>query len=311
MNNEPIFIVGSPRSGTTLLSAMLNNHKRLCCGPETQFFNKINLKKLRKHLSSDDWIENSISLLCDISLSNQSVLELFGFSNNDIFNYLSNRTASVNSVLESLCHNFALKNNKERWIEKTPNHLLHLITIRDLYPKAKIIRIIRDPRDSSISIAKLPWSHNNLYLNCKLWKKWYEISESFFENDNNNLTLKYESLVNNPKKELESICNYIDEEFSLELLDTSNSSSQIISNNEPWKKQVGKPLDRSRLYIWKNVLNNKEKSFVNAYFYSILKRFNYEVEDSTFINRFFNKLTYIIQESIKNFTNKIMKWCKN
>jgi len=45
-NSQPVFIVGSPRSGTTFLSAMLSNHSRLCCGPETQFFNKLDTEKL-------------------------------------------------------------------------------------------------------------------------------------------------------------------------------------------------------------------------------------------------------------------------
>ena len=55
MTNKPIFIVGAPRSGTTLLSAILGSHSRIACGPETQFFSKLNLPALSSAAEDSYW----------------------------------------------------------------------------------------------------------------------------------------------------------------------------------------------------------------------------------------------------------------
>lgn len=275
-DKSPIFIVGSPRSGTTLLSAFLSSHRNLSCGPETHFFSKVPINWMDKALKSDDWITEGVDILESLTLSGQRVIDLFGETRESLFSYLTDKPRNPNSLLEALCHSFAMKNNKSRWIEKTPNHILHLSQIRTLYPYAKIIRIIREPRDSAISMMKLPWTTNSFVENCYLWKYWYDKSDIFFDNDANSLTIKYEDLVLSCENTLIKICLFINENFEINMLDTSVSGKLISSAGEPWKKQVGGPLDPSRLNIWQEQLNDKQKIFSSQLFNAVLTRFDYQ-----------------------------------
>jgi hypothetical protein len=275
-NHDPIFIVGSPRSGTTLLSAMLGSHSRLYCGPETQFFNKIANRKLEDIINDDDWDRKASKILCEITLSKQLVVELFGENENSIAKYLNDKPKNKKSLLESLCRNNADKNGKARWIEKTPNHILHLAEIRSMYPESKIIRIMRDPRDSAKSMIYLPWTTESFIENSYLWKKWYDESEEFLNTDNQSLTVKFEDLLCESKNVLTKICNFIGEDFEEGMTDTMASAKLVISKGEPWKNQVGQSLDTKRVATWKTKLNQEEISFSDRFFKKVLNIYEYE-----------------------------------
>jgi hypothetical protein len=278
MNNEnsPIFIVGSPRSGSTLLSAMLSNHSRLSCGPETQFFNKLSTEQIKSVLASANWVEDSISLLNSLSLSGQAVVSLFKEDNESLRQYLTGKQPSEQVLLEALCVAFSKRNKKQRWIEKTPNHILYLPRIRKLYPTAKIVRIIRDPRDSAWSTTKLPWSTESYVENCYMWQTWYDKGQEFIDSDTNSYTVRYEDLVIDCEKTLRGLCEFLGEDFEKDMLDTSRSAQDVSSKGEPWKNQVSKPLDPSRLYIWKHNLSSRQQQFTSLIFCDVLPRHGYE-----------------------------------
>jgi len=90
-----------------------------------------------------------------LSLGDYSVRDLFRISSQEIFDYLATRQPSIAALLESLTVPLMLAQQKTRWAEKTPNHLLHLRAIRRFYPAAKIVRIVRDPRTAAFSIDLL------------------------------------------------------------------------------------------------------------------------------------------------------------
>ncbi len=276
MSNNPMFIVGAPRSGTTLLSSMLANHSRIACGPETQFFSYIKAYELRKAVKDRFWPQKAVTLLSSLELSGQMVHKLFDVSRNELLQYLSDNEPSIKTMLESLTALFARKKRKPRWAEKTPNHLLHLPEIRELYPEATIIRIIRDPRDSAISMRKLPWTSESILANCYLWDEWFQRSHGFFKNDKNSITVRYEDLIKKPEKTLQIICNHIRESFEQEMLNTAISGKDVMSPAEPWKAQVTKPLDMSRGFIWKNDLPQHLRDAASHICYTGIMEFNYE-----------------------------------
>ncbi|PZD71752.1 hypothetical protein C1752_04447 [Acaryochloris thomasi RCC1774] len=254
MKQHPIFIVGAPRSGTTLLSALLSSHSRIACGPESHFFNKLASKEIDDAIQDDNWPNKAVSLLTSTKLSGQCVYELFGLKSDDIRVYLTNRSPSLRVLLEALTVQHAHKLDKVRWAEKTPNHLLCLPLIRSTFPGSPIIRIIRDPRDSAMSMRKLPWASQSILANCYLWDAWFSSSHEFCVRDEETLTIRYEDLILSPKTVLSKICCHIGESFEENMLDTSETARIVSSPNEFWKTQVADPLDLDRLYVWKREL---------------------------------------------------------
>ncbi|EDX86781.1 Sulfotransferase domain family [Synechococcus sp. PCC 7335] len=256
MLDQPVFIVGAPRSGTTLLSAFLANHSEIACGPETHFFRRLNPNKLRSAIEEVDWPKKAVNEILSLKLSRQPVYELFELTPGEIDEYLTCRSPSITNMLESLTLQHAQKKDKKCWVEKTPNHLLHLPTIRKAFPQAFIVRIIRDPRDSAVSMRKLPWASQSVLANCYLWSEWFNQSHDFCEDDKGTLTIRYEDLVLEPEATLRKVCNHIHRTFEPSMMDTSKSAHNVITPKEPWKLQVSQPLDPSRLYAWKKNLPN-------------------------------------------------------
>ena len=250
---EPIFIVGAPRSGTTLLASMLAGHARVACGPETQFFNKSDAR-LNAALRDPAWPRRAVNLVTSLTLAEQPVAELFGHSNRDVQRFLAAREPSAQAMLESLTALYAVKQGKPRWAEKTPNHLLHLPKIRALYPGAPVVRIVRDPRDSTLSMRQLPWASRSVLANGYLWAAWFSKSQPFFDGDANTLTVRYEDLVEAPEKVLTRVCAFIGETFQPGMLETHKTGKSVSSPNESWKAQNARTLGKSRTQ-WQKDLN--------------------------------------------------------
>ena len=92
---------------------------------------------------------------------------------------------------------------KQRWVEKTPTHLVYLHEVRRHYPHAPIVRIVRDPRDVALSLLNVAMGSIELHgrdLAVALCRRSQRL---FFEADRNSLTLRSEDLVVNPEGELE------------------------------------------------------------------------------------------------------------
>ncbi len=278
MPEHPIFIVGVPRSGTTVLAAILNAHSKLACSVETHFFSKTTKKQRDEAVSDPQWPTKAVELVASLRLGGQQVHRLFGFTLEQINTYLSAEPPSASAMLESLTKQFQLKAEKTQWVEKTPNHLLHLSEIRDLYHEAKIIRIIRDPRDSSLSMCQFPWSSSSAVANAYLWEEWYQKSKSFFEYDDRSYTLRYEDLVEDPAQEVKDICDFIGLPFEEGMIDTKESSSDLISEGEPWKKRVAQPIDSSRKYRWRRTMARETSLSINLICSEAISLFEYERE---------------------------------
>lgn len=115
---RPIFIVGCPRSGTTLLHRMLDQHPSISSGSES--FILESLYNLERHR----WTELQ-ALAMNQAQWRQRVRDLFS----------------------SIQEQRAIKRGKTRWADKTPSYGLILDYIDDLYPDCQVIHVIRNPRD--------------------------------------------------------------------------------------------------------------------------------------------------------------------
>lgn len=273
--NSPIFIVGSSRSGTSLLAAMLSAHSRIACGPETQVLNKLNQTTLATILNDPKWPQRAVQGLSRVTLAGQRVIDIYKTTETELAEFLMDRQPSIAALIESITLNFANKQHKPRWAEKTPRHLLHLDTIRREFPDAKIIRIIRDPRDSALSMRKLNWTSDDYLPNLYIWNKWYEHTDPFFSTDKNSTTISYEDLVHSPQQVLSSLCNFIEERFEDNMLRTRKSGQLVSTPNEVWKKQVSKELDTNRCYRWKKELSTVENAASEHLVRKWLNKFNY------------------------------------
>jgi len=175
-----IFIVGTPRSGTTLVESIVSANSQVFSGGEL--------------VSARQIIEKNI-------LSKEQSLS--GLSHQFISKYLR-RTAF-------------LRGSSDYIVDKMPENFLYLGIISKLLTKSKIIRIFRDPWDTAISLFKqryvlnIPYSVS--FFNIGVFLSNFEAINIFWDkyiNDQSNiLDIKYEDLVSDKNKNQETIYKFL------------------------------------------------------------------------------------------------------
>ncbi|GAA5520559.1 sulfotransferase [Aliifodinibius salicampi] len=273
---RPIFIVGIPRSGTTLLAALISSHSEIACGPETHFFSKTSFEQRQEAVEDPNWPEQAVSLITSIKLSGQFVYKLFKLSKKQIYTYLKDSVPSQQAMLESLTAQFAKNIDKPFWAEKTPNHLLHLPEILNLYPNASIIQIIRDPRDACNSMKKLPHASDSAIINSY---HWYRLESQLTNNEKlkNSISVRYEDLVNRTTFILDKICTHIGIQHEGTMFDPTISARHLVSPKETWKNKVSKPINSENVYKWKSKMPAKEAKAISLICHEGI--FNYQYPD--------------------------------
>jgi|SaaInlLV_10m_DNA_2_1039722.scaffolds.fasta_scaffold00838_11 hypothetical protein len=250
-----IFIVGCPRSGTTLLQSLLLKHNEITSFPESHFFSRTFLGKranqyptLYSNYTLYKWInsikENNIYLKFKIAFSRDSVVR----------NFISQLDT------------YTINHNKRIWIEKTPNHLHTLDIIEKFIPDAIFIHLIRDPRDTIASL----YEATNKYT--EHWNQQYTISEAVerynrdiniskkYVDKRNHLIIKYEDLIVN-KNNINTVFEYIN--LNIHDISDINNYSSIVSTKEPWKKlnKDNKIVD-TRNKKFNELFNEEEKKYI-------------------------------------------------
>ena len=217
-----IFIVGMPRSGSSLIEQILSSHKNVFGGGEIQYIqeiaNKIINEKKIDVSSIDNYRNDYLSLISELNDSSSF------FTDKELLNF----------------YNIGL--------------------ILSLFPKARIINCTRDPLDNCWSIYKNYFpiktefvndfkdiaKFYKLYLNTmKFWQK--EFPQSIFN-------LNYETLVENPKHQIEKILNFCDLELDENVMN-HHKSSRIIRTlsfdqaNKPISKKVSNSIKNYKSMI--------------------------------------------------------------
>lgn len=281
MSQEPIFIVGVPRSGTTMLAAQLAAHSRLSCGPETHFFRWLAGKNESELLDRRHWPQSALSFLLSITFTTynepgrKTLVSKYQIDEHIVRSYLERHKPTIASILGSIVEPYMQRMDKQRWVEKTPDHLRHVALIRKHFPNSPIIRIVRDPRDVALSLMKVPWGVKNLVQGLQFWGAYDEASAGFFEQDNCTYTIRYEDILTAPHETLSDLCCFLGERFEEAMLNTSDTGSAVNSRNVPWKSKARQPIDRNRLEVWRRSLDDDEKQLAESLLGHRIQQYGY------------------------------------
>ncbi|RMF40576.1 MAG: sulfotransferase, partial [Anaerolineae bacterium] len=148
----PFFIVGHPRSGTTLLRFMLSSHPRLYIPEETGFIPFLLPRRMHHAPLS---LAQTRRLLARIARLNYLwdglVDDLPAF-------YAALPAPTLPVILDTLYRRQIAPFGAQRWGDKTPLYVQHIPLLADLFPGAQFIHIIRDGRDAALS-ARKKWGY--------------------------------------------------------------------------------------------------------------------------------------------------------
>lgn len=280
-SKPPIFVVGVPRSGTTLLAAMLGAHSQTSCGPETHLFRRLSDVDPDHLCDPRNWPGAAVEFVCSINhfaVANglrPRLVAKYGLDRSAISTYLGHRRPSVRAIVESVTVQYMHARGKNRWVEKTPDHIEHLQAIRKHFPRSPIIRMVRDPRDVALSLAKVPWGAGSFFEGILYWRRLNAMSQRFFEQDPLAHTTRFEDLLEAPESELRKICSFIDEAFEPTMMDTSSTGDEVNNEGAPWKAKASQPIDKQRIGVWRTECATSDNQLAEALVGGSIETFGY------------------------------------
>lgn len=202
---ELIFIVGLPRSGTTLTHQIISSHSQIFGAGESPILKNVFVKKFE----NDDFIKNMISL------------------DNNQNEFKENLKIELLDLFKQYDNNLII-------LDKAPLNLVWLGFIHILFPTAKIIHCKRNLKDTALSIYKntfegwaLPWSYNQEYLVkfINLYKElmafWHSKMPGYIYD------CHYEKLVNDPTEETKKLIKFCNLEWEENCLDHTKNKTGI------------------------------------------------------------------------------------
>lgn len=283
------FIVGMGRSGTTMLTNMLNLNPNIIACPEnefvmyayTDFKNKdFNDKKIVNHFINlfegkfskiisfwkpGNQLPNLITTLHDKTYANvcKQVYLSYPFAQKDI--------DLVNCI-----------------VDKNPIYSLYLNELNAIFPNSKYIVLTRDYRDNAISRKKYSDKNTSLYTLGASWNYYYEhIFKSIKKNNLNYYLLRYEDLAENPSDTLQKLCHFLNIKYSENMLHFQELAKDIkkyVKENLDEKdfqklntmhSNLEKTISKDRIEAYKNELTAEEIEILNTICYKHGKEFNY------------------------------------
>src|SRR5215207_10773521 len=161
-------IVGSPRSGTTLLRFMLDAHSELAIPPETGFLT-LSEKLTGKGDKLREKFFHAVVNYSEPSLSWPD----FEIPKEAFWIALTKVTPfNISEGYRTFYRLYAERCGKPRWGDKTPVYCRYIQSIRKVLPEARFIHIIRDGRDAALSLRKMRFSPGwEIKTQAAYWRK--------------------------------------------------------------------------------------------------------------------------------------------
>ena len=226
----PIFIVGLPRSGSTLLEQILASHSQVDATME--------LAEITAMARSLNRAENANEkrgypeIVCKLTSE-----ELSNFGE------------------EYLKRTRLFRGNAMYFIDKTPHNFLHIGLIKSILPKAKIIDARREPMACGFSVYKQQFAQGHRFSNSlsdigKYYKDYLRIMDHWHSVlPGEILTVNYENVISDFENQVKAILAFCDLDFEAECLEFYNSKRAVATVSS---EQVRQPIYTSALEQWRN-----------------------------------------------------------
>lgn len=235
LSRSPIFIVGTGRSGTSLLRAMLNAHSRVFIAQETAVYNWLDRGRLPGCRTAEAWLEGyarSASFrLQDLDPAAVRARLPAGALRQD-------RAAIVSAVLQAA----AARYGRPRWGDKTPLHALKLDAIFQDFPDARVIAVFRHPVPTAASVARMPWGSDSALLNAGGMARVYAAVRRW----PGVLVLRLEDLIAAPRATLAAALDHLGEPWEEAVLDHAARQPDAGGPRLPWFSSASRPVAAER-----------------------------------------------------------------
>ena len=257
---RPLFLIGAPRSGTTILTKLLNAHSEILLTNETAVFLQLN-EMIAK---SDVGVRAGI---------------LFGKVYHRL--WASHLRGHARHLIETFYEKISKQENKtavKYWGEKHPHLNACLPLVYELYPEATYIYAVRDPRDVACSIAEM----NGVPVRKAIrnWRRFADTYEAFVESlpPEKLVVVKYEHLVSDYESVLSNLVNVLGLSMDDTFLQYINENKDRDSHN-PGDSSVLDYSEKSA-HRWTREMSNEDLVHVESMCSEFLSKYGYSQDET-------------------------------
>jgi hypothetical protein len=264
LDERPIFIIGSERSGTTLILAILACHPRIAVPEVTWYY-----PRFRPYLHTYGDLgscENFNTLAHEMAYGLRVPFWRMPDANPATFGAeIAARAAEIDrsfaGIFAAMFERYAAHVNKPRWGEKTPGNVFYIDRILEDFPSAQFVYIYRDCRDASAEFIESQFGPTNAYAASEMWHAGQQAVKPFRESLSADqwFNLKYEEFVRDPVAHLKRMCAFLGEDYddALMAFHTTPVAQRRGKTKDNWA--LAHPITDRHVGIYKNQLSTDQQ----------------------------------------------------
>jgi hypothetical protein len=261
-----IFVVGCPRSGTTLVHKLLAVHHDVYSCRETHYFQKIRRGEGKKGIA--DYLGLAPRRVLEAYSSMRSENELLG-------HYDPSRVRSLRSAtlfFDQMMTSEAQARGKSAWVEKTPAHLFYIRLIRRHIPSVQFVHVIRDGRDVVASLVDAAKS----FPQARAWNEYTDLEKAISSynrylaeslkhcDSEGQIFVRYEHILDDVKGVRRKLYALLGLESEDSSLDFGGVHRRLVRGDEGWKNDHAGRIKDTRLVKFNRIFDDQQKQLISG-----------------------------------------------
>ncbi|MGH3042434.1 MAG: sulfotransferase family protein [Gaiellaceae bacterium] len=278
-SDRPIFVLGCPRSGTTLVQVMLHSHPRIAVPPENRFLIPAYRQRLRFGNLEEPANRRAVA---EFILRRRKRFRDLGLDRQETIDRIVAGPPTLGSAIGSVLQAYAERFDRPRWGDKRPHYTHFIDALMRLFPDAQIVNVIRDPRDCVASLKRMPWWKRSSYYAVSAWadaidhvgrasRRWPGVV----------VPLRYERLTADPESELRALCAALGEDYEPAMAEPERVADVAVPERKHWHSRTRVGPTTERIGRWREGLEPWEVALCETVLAERMTGLGYELTGST------------------------------
>jgi hypothetical protein len=252
----PFFIVGSDRSGTTMLRLMLDRAQDgPAIPPETMFITDFRGVLREGGLEDHDrareftrrvWAHPRVQMW---GIEGEPAMPPEGLSHREAFRW------AVEQPFVAYMH----RDGKAWWADKTPPNIDHVDLLAEVFEGARFVELVRDGRDVALSMMTMPWGDNNVWTCGVRWAHCIREGErQRAKRPDDVLLVRYEDLVTEPREQLQRVSSFLGMAYDDDMLAVEKTDTSKLQHQD-WFSNLWKGINTSAMDKWRTRMDEHDQ----------------------------------------------------